>query len=279
MRTQMIKVAPDVREVLRRAEIDTTAKPIRLTLQSGTLDRKLYVAVDEVLRKLGGRWDRTRAAHVFESGDPSAQITAIVDGRQAVDKKKTYQAFFTPDEVADRVVNLAGLGRAASVDERRRARAGGREVCHVLEPSAGDGALCRALRRESARLGVTIHITANDTNPDHYKALQACANTVLTCDFLGMSPTVVEAYDRIVMNPPFTRGQDVAHVLHAFKFLRPGGLLVAITSPAFKFRTGAKWDEFRKLYDEHGVETIDLPAGAFRESGTNAATVIVVFGR
>ncbi len=30
------------------------------------------------------------------------------------------------------------------------------------------------------------------------------------------------------MNPPFSRQQDIRHVMHAAKFLKPGGRLVAV---------------------------------------------------
>ena len=69
------------------------------------------------------------------------------------------------------------------------------------------------------------------------------------------------------MNPPFTKGQDIKHVNHALQFLKPGGKLVAIMAGNDK----SKW--FDSL--EWCYEIEDVPAGAFKESGTNVATIIV----
>ena len=77
------------------------------------------------------------------------------------------------------------------------------------------------------------------------------------------------------MNPPFENGQDIDHVRHAFGMLRPGGILVAIMSPGPFFRSDRKAAAFREWFDAMGGERRDLPAGAFRESGTGVATVLV----
>lgn len=86
-------------------------------------------------------------------------------------------------------------------------------------------------------------------------------------------------YDRVVMNSPFANGADVAHVTHAFSFLRPGGRLVAIMSAAVKFRSDRKTKAFRELVEAHGGEIEDLPEGSFRASGTDVRTVLVTIDR
>ena len=79
------------------------------------------------------------------------------------------------------------------------------------------------------------------------------------------------------MNPPFAKGQDVEHVLHAWEFLTPGGVIAAIVAPGFKFRREKHFEAFRDLHEQHGQCEIDVEAGAFKESGTNVATRIVVW--
>ncbi len=39
-------------------------------------------------------------------------------------------------------------------------------------------------------------------------------------DFMEWQP--VQYYSRIIMNPPFSHGQDIRHILRAFSLLRPG---------------------------------------------------------
>ena len=91
-------------------------------------------------------------------------------------------------------------------------------------------------------------------------------NNVLCADFLKVQPSPV--YDRIVMNPPFDRGRDIDHVRHAWDFLKPGGVLVAIMSAGTEFRGDKKAVAFRKLVDRVRGQRQDLPAGSFAESGT-----------
>jgi 16S rRNA G1207 methylase RsmC len=85
-------------------------------------------------------------------------------------------------------------------------------------------------------------------------------------------------YDRILMNPPFSKQQDIDHVLHAWKFLKPGGRLVAIMSGGTDYRTNKKAVAFQNLVAEHGhIEP--LPEGSFEESGTGVNTVLVVLDK
>lgn len=75
-----------------------------------------------------------------------------------------------------------------------------------------------------------------------------------------------EKYDRVLMNPPFEARQDIAHIKHAVKFLKPGGVLVAICSG------GPKQVEELQPIADHWEE---LPPGAFKSSGTNIGTVLL----
>lgn len=77
------------------------------------------------------------------------------------------------------------------------------------------------------------------------------------------------------MNPPFDRERDIDHVTHAYKFLRPGGVLVAIMSAGTEWRSTAKSRAFREWAGGLGAELQDLPEGSFRECGTNVNTCMV----
>jgi hypothetical protein len=74
-------------------------------------------------------------------------------------------------------------------------------------------------------------------------------------------------FDRIVMNPPFDHGADINHIKHDFALLAPGGRLVAVC---------ANGPRQREELGEVCTLWIDLPAGSFREQGTNVNTAIVV---
>jgi hypothetical protein len=65
------------------------------------------------------------------------------------------------------------------------------------------------------------------------------------------------------MNPPFDRGRDIDHALHALKFLKPGARLHAVMSASTEFRQDAKATAFRVKVEKMGARWTDLPAGSF----------------
>ena len=89
--------------------------------------------------------------------------------------------------------------------------------------------------------------------------------------------------DRILMNPPFERGQDAEHIRHAYECLAPGGRLVSICSAGPFFRSDRKSEDFQRFIDETGADVEDLPADAFQGPGafrqTGVATKLVVIDK
>lgn len=71
---------------------------------------------------------------------------------------------------------------------------------------------------------------------------------------------------KVILNPPYTKNQDIKHVLHALEnWLAPGGRIVAIMP-----------DKPHPKLDKYNPVEYKLGAGAFKQSGTNVATKIVV---
>jgi predicted RNA methylase len=172
---------------------------------------------------------------------------------EITDAKKEFQAFYTPPEIADRVMTLAGIEPGML----------------VLEPSAGTGALA------NPALGLGAEVTCVEINPD-LRIEVTCGVTWFCADFLDIRSAVHLGgpFDRVVMNPPFSRQQDARHVLHAAAMLKPGGRLVAIMSAGVMFRETQAYREVRQLA-EHGGSIIHLPQGSFRLSGTDVNTCLV----
>ncbi|MBC2594905.1 RsmD family RNA methyltransferase [Ruficoccus amylovorans] len=242
-----ITLTNDVRAVLERSTITADS----LTLPPQQLDRKLYEAVNKVLVAAGGKWNRSAKAHVFAS-DPRECLGLALKSGKVTSKKQKLQAFYTPADLAARVVTLADVSG-----------------CTVLEPSAGAGALAKECKARGAS-----HIDAVEINRDCEKQLDEVCDDVFLMDFLEMEPPPVLEHDRVVMNPPFTKNQDIAHVRHALKFLKPGGRLVAIMAGNTERKA------FRDMMDAFAQSSahpiiFELPAGAFKESGTNVQTIIL----
>lgn len=237
MKQKLIQLDAETRSVFLKSKIEGNT----LTLP-GQLDRPLYNKVAKCIEAAGGKWNRKAACHVFphpvtDTFNVTEETVAVVDVQQ------TFQAFYTPAEVANQVIQWAGI-----------------EPHHiVLEPSAGEGALIRAMP-PCDRVAVEI-------NPVAAKKLSGLAALILG-DFMTMTVDQLGLFDRIVMNPPFTRGQDIKHIKHALEFLNINGRLVAICAD------GPKQAEILKPLAKHWIK---VPAGAFKESGTEIATIIAVF--
>ncbi len=241
----MKKVIPsEVLEVLKQSRCEEN----RLHLPHH-LPRELYVQTAKIIELLGGKWNRSIGAHVFE-GDCAEHVDEAVMAGEVTDFQKLYQFYETPPELARRMVALAEM----------------REGHKVLEPSAGRGAILKAMPH-------TVHRTAVELNSSLVD-LAAHAQRVHYGDFLQCNGEL-GAFDRIVANPPFRNGQDVDHVRHMYDLLKPGGILVTVMSPAWQYRTDRKHAEFRAWLAELDHEAEDLPEGTFKASGTNIRTVLV----
>lgn len=252
MRTKAI--SQDVLNALASIEWDGP----NATLTCGQLDRKTYVATNEVLETLGGKWNKKAKAHVFESNEADALEATIESGQfsSAADAKQTYGFFETPDWLAAELIEHANITNEHT----------------VLEPSAGSGQLVRQVRR----IAEEAHVEAVEIQ-EQFKA-KLMESTVFTeiADFMQWEATLF--YDRVVMNPPFAKQADVDHVTKAFGHLAEGGRLAAIMSSGWTFRTNKKSLEFCELVRKHGRFFHNDP-GSFKESGTMVNTVIVVLDK
>ncbi|MFL4346476.1 methyltransferase, partial [Escherichia coli] len=101
------------------------------------------------------------------------------------------QLFVTPAPVCDRLVTLAEISNRD----------------HILEPSAGTGAILRAIRDTAPE----AMCDAVEINSGLVRYLRENFNGVrVQCgDFMEWQP--VQYYSRIIMNPPFSHGQDIRH--------------------------------------------------------------------
>lgn len=241
-----MKVENEVLAVLSNAKTDGNS----LTLV-GQLERRLYERTNKVLEAAGGKWNRKARAHIFEIEAEEAMERIILTGEITIPQDFGY--FPTPAPIVERLLEIADI----------------RPGMQVLEPSAGRGNIAKAV----ADLGAIVD--CYELLRENYLAL--CENLnfrhVRPMDFLAQPPEAV--YDRVVMNPPFARQDDIRHVTHALRFLRPDGLLVSVMSAGILFRENRLTTEFRALIDARGGDIEECPDGAFKESGTMVRTVIV----
>lgn len=99
---------------------------------------------------------------------------------------------------------------------------------HVVEPSAGTGALLDAMKR--------VHPEAMVQGVEIYRPLQERliqkGYEVYCDDFAEWAKHQGATRDAVIMNPPFRKVRE--HVQAAFSLLRKGGVLVALVPVTFK---------------------------------------------
>jgi predicted RNA methylase len=245
-----MKVPPEILQALREAATDGRS----LVLAGPRMDPKLYQRVNEVLEAVGGRWTSREGAHLFPTDAADAIAPVLATGTVVTlrEKRQSAQYFPTPAAIVQRVIDLAAIESGME----------------VLEPSAGSGAIAAA----AAAADAVVDCIEQDPGYAAVLADAGCARALTVADFLTVLPHPV--YDRVVMNPPFTKGTDMAHVEHALRFLKPDGLLVSVMSWTVT-ETSRNTAKFRALVEARGGTVEAVPAGAFRESGTDVPTVIV----
>ncbi len=223
------------------------------------LKREEYLALDEVLVAIGGKWNRHMKGHVFAPGvDAAARIGDVVASGSVVDPKAN-GCFWTQPEIAALVIRAADI----------------RPEHLVLEPEAGIGNLITSMRAH----GHDNEVHVCELLPENQAVLVKLPNVKLVgSNFLTYAPDDATWYDRIVMNPPFSGQVDIDHVLHALDWLSPvDGVLVSIMAAGVMFRENSKTQHFMKRLAAPGVQATwhDLPDDAFLASGTRVRTVML----
>ena len=235
------------------------------------LDRKVYLQVNQILEAAGGLWNKRAKAHLFGSGSAAEAIDAVIAAGEVKTTRELQRElgfFETPPGLAQTLVRLAGI----------------MDGHFCLEPSAGTGQLVEAM------LGHGAYVDAIEYDPTLRRKLvdrfwaSPCVNIGASGQQLDSYDDFLVSYDagphyhRVVMNPPFCKsglGDHLDHVMHAYDFLLPGGVLVAVLPAGVKFRRDKRHRAFRAWGVDHGAEIADLPEGSFTESGTGVSTVVL----
>lgn len=250
----MTTIDPQVETILRQSRVEGTT-----LFLPGQMDRTLYLAVNDVLERLGGKWNRKAGGHIFRRS-PAEALAAVLETGERPDKNPL-DFFPTPWPIVSRMLDLAHLGPGQ----------------WVLEPSAGEGAIAEGIEARTASYDPPITLHCVELDPGRATLLQRRGYTVYAGSFLEFV-TYQQKYDRVLMNPPFTAKADplayIAHIERAHGMLARRGRLVSIAPSGFTFRDDRRCREFRRLVQAHG-DWCALPAGSFGESGTGVNTVLL----
>lgn len=236
-------------EILQQCTVDGNV----VKLPSRQLERNEYLDVKKALELIGGKWKSGKVQGFVFAQDPTELLAQIATGEKR-NLKKEFQFFETPASIADRLVELADINYNDT----------------VLEPSAGQGAIVKAIHRAHPYRTVCGYelMAVNQTFLSKIERFELLGSDFLkecTCQF-----------DVIIANPPFSKNQDIDHIYKMFEYLYPGGRLVSIASIHWQFAGGKKETAFHKWLEKNNAEILPLEKGAFQESGTMIESCIIV---
>lgn len=244
---------PAEREILMQMRsLLVTAGSLRVRLPAEQLSR--YKEIRARMLNAGSKYgsDRTGSYFDFPPGtDLEAVMGTLLNG-DTVNLRKETQFFPTPKAEARDLCSILG-----DLQGKR-----------VLEPEAGQAALADEARASGAEV-----VTIENFEPN-LNVLRQKGYNPIDADFLTVKPEDLgELFDAVLMNPPFTKGQDVKHIKHALSFLTSTGSLAAIASAGIEHNSSKAYAQMRTILETASETPTPIEAGAFSESGTQVRTV------
>lgn len=231
-----------------------------IKLPDTVLDRKVYVDVKRAIEKINGKWKGGKTKGFVFKDDPTELLEQIAAGVER-NLKKEFQYYPTPPELADKLVNIAGIDKSKKYPEQM-----------ILEPSAGQGALLDAINKV-AHPKQLVHCW--ELMEENRKIIESRDDVILEGEDFLQNGLSFEAFDIIIANPPFSRGQDIQHILEMYRILKPHGRLVAIASQSWQHVNRKKEVSFRDWLKSKHASIENLPNDAFRSSGANFGSCII----
>lgn len=238
--------------VLKNCTVDGTI----VRLPEEQLERNIYLEVKKRLELIGGKWKGGKVGGFVFQESPEELLSQISNGDKR-NLKKEFQFFGTPDELADRLVELANIGAHD-------------EPPMILEPSAGHGAIVKAINRATGGNDVYCY----ELMPTNQTILKRISTVVfLGDDFFKANG---QKFDYVIANPPFSNNQDIDHIRKMYEVCKKGGRIVSVASNSWRMSNSKKKKAFADWLNDINADIEDIPRGAFKESGTTVGGCIIV---
>lgn len=229
--------------------------------------------------QLGDGTDRPNAHDPIFTGKVKARNTGV--------SKVDRNAYYTPPNIAEQLVEFAGFERYPHATK-------------ILEPSCGHGELMMAAFNAGCRQmhGVENHLASANAAMDRLKAAYDedgvdfsgwCSDEKLcvyrsSFDIWQPHSWNRDGYTHVIMNPPFDH--QLRHVVKAYDYLAKGyrshsdnelvqGCLVAIMGANVLTNQSSDYQTFRAWLKAKNGFIERLPSGSFRSSGTDVDTIMV----
>ena len=243
-----------VEEILKHCTLEDNV----LKLPQVQFNKKSYAEAKKWIEEAGGSWQGGKVQGFIFPFNPERVFSILNEGKRC-NLAQDFQFFETPSDVADWLVMLAG-----GIHEHDKA----------LEPSAGRGALVRAIHRSCPDAVVDCY----EMMPENKELLLRLGGINIIGDDFTKS-TIGKKYTKIIANPPFSGNQDIRHVRMMYDMLEQGGTLASITSAHWEFAEEKTCRDFRKWLEDVGGAKYEIESGAFKESGTGVRTLAIVIKR
>lgn len=228
-----------------------------LRLPDVQLNPKSYAEVKKWITEAGGKWNGGKIQGFTFDFDATRVAGILMSGKRC-NLKQEFQFFSTPPALAEWLVSLSDVKPGYA----------------VLEPSAGTGAIIKAIHKTCPE----VVVDAFEFMPENRQTLEKMINVSLVDE--DFTQGVPRLYDRIFANPPFARNQDIRHARMMYDALDPnGGEMCVITSRHWVNAPEKECEQFRNWLHEVNAETHEIPNGVFDESGTSVATMAIVIKR
>ena len=207
-----MKIESNIKEILS----EWTFEGNKYFLPKVQLDRKDYVKCNDVLESIGMKWNRGQKAHIWDGDDLEETFRWILETGEVETLKEyrdKFQFFPTPAVLADYLVELSDIHTGNS----------------ILEPSAGRWSILEAIYRIEDFDKYSLDMFAIELEPNNAQHIteKYPFTAVHLWNFLSYK---MRWFDRIIMNPPFSKSQDAKHIIHAYSLLKDGGVLVSVAS-------------------------------------------------
>lgn len=238
-----------VEEILKHCTLEGDV----MKLPAVQFNKKSYAEAKKWIEEAGGSWQGGKVQGFVFPFNPQRVFSILHEGKRC-NLQQEFQFFETPDAIADwLVMNAGGITSGAT----------------VLEPSAGRGAIVRAILRTCPDAVVDCY----ELMPENRQFLSSLERVNLRGhDFIKEAEGT---WSYIFANPPFSGNQDIDHVMHMYNHLAPGGVLAAIMSPHWKIASEKKCESFRQFLLSIDAKVLDINPGEFKSSGTSIATTAV----
>lgn len=237
-----------VEEILKNCTLENNV----MKLPNIQFNKKSYLEAKKWIEEAGGSWQGGKIQGFTFPFDANRVFTILHEGKRC-NLQQAFQFFETPANLADWIVMLAG---GISPEDT------------VLEPSAGRGAIIKAIHRACPE----VIVDCFELMPENKEFLAALPNVNIMGDTFNNTG---KRYSKIIANPPFAGNQDIRHVKLMYDCLAQGGTLISITSKHWLFAEEKICKDFRDWLTYVNGQRFEIADGEFKESGTTIATMAI----